>query len=227
LGVVLSYFWLTQKKYTASLLILILAGMVKYVSWLLLPIPLFYLLTAQAPLRNKFIQIGLVGGASFGIAEILYLPYGGLSWDVLRGLFHDMRLLLDVTSLLPGTLLLQYLFHFPLIVLRLIGIAFGEFALVLCLWKKRPALAYVLPFVLIFFFATPWFQPWYLTWIVMLLPLVIPIDYIPWLLVAFFCGTSLYIPGLIMTSIILGLASIYRYITNLPALRFSQTKNQE
>ncbi|MDI6734287.1 MAG: hypothetical protein QMD50_02225, partial [Patescibacteria group bacterium] len=87
----------------------------------------------------------------------------------------------------------------------------GFFAIYYCIQKNKPFLGYVLPFLLIFLFATPWFQPWYILWILPLLALFWPVEAI-----LFFSATLILmheaIPPLII-SLLIGPAILIIHLT--------------
>ncbi|MDI6820595.1 MAG: glycosyltransferase [Patescibacteria group bacterium] len=166
-SILISFFFFTRKKYELSTLSLIIGGFIKYAPWLLIPLPLFYLLKG-GNVKKNIIKIILGIGVFLLLAFIFYLPFG-FSEKNFVGLSVELSERSNYFFSLPSTIIFL-LFLNPLQI-KFLGIILGFFAIYYCIQKNKPFLGYLLPFLLIFLFATPWFQPWYVLWILPLLAL--------------------------------------------------------
>ena len=175
LSLLASYYFLLKKHHGASMMALILGGFVKYVPWFFLIIPVYYLLrdTRQGNKRfNTLIRLCVIGLFSLWL---FYLPFGGLNPQNLLGLSSQVENVGFSSQFLPGTTLVTVLFGTSFAQDRWFGIFLMLIALVWCLYKNKPLLAYTLPIIFLLFFGTPWFQPWYGLWVLPLFMLYAPV----------------------------------------------------
>lgn len=210
LAVLASYFFFLKKKYAISILTLVLGSLVKYTPAILILIPLYGLIISRKSIWNLFLKIILVGIASVSLAAVLYVPFGGIKSSNLESLIKQGNVSM-LSEHLPGTSVLLHYFPIPLDKLRLLGILIAEILIILCIKRRKFLSAYVLPFLVIFFFATPWFQPWYFLWILPLIFILWPSIWIV-LITAFLILTpELISPSIASLTLLAGVLS-YLYL---------------
>ncbi len=170
-----SYYFLLKKNYGLSMLALLLGGFIKYVPWLFLVIPAYYLLRGNSKAAQKFNIIAGTGAFGALLAWLLFLPFGGPKLGNIIGFTDQVEKLGMASQFLPGTELLIGLFGFSYFQIRLYGIVAAVALMLWCLYRNKPLLAFTVPLLFIFFFGTPWFQPWYGLWVLPLLALYLPL----------------------------------------------------
>ncbi|MFA5076105.1 MAG: hypothetical protein WC480_01670 [Patescibacteria group bacterium] len=176
LSIIASYYFLLKKNYNLSIIVLIIGGFIKFITWPLIIIPLWQLWQAQKNKPKVLINIALLFLLFVLLGVMLYLPFGS-PWDNLQNLNREAQIRAAwVNCLLPAAILYHYLEPAQL---RLIGLFLFLTTLIILVIRKKPLLAYVLPFIVFFIFGTPWFESWYLLWILPLLALISR----PWLLI--------------------------------------------
>lgn len=168
LGILLSYYLLTRKKFLLSIWLLIVVGFVKYISWLLIPIPVIALMRESINWRVKWATLFILTVLWGGLFYLLYLPYGSFNFHVFGQLEVIIRQGGLNHSLLGTAVIIRMLPAINLTALRLIGFGMGFFMIGWLAVRRRYLLAYTLPLSLILFFATPWFVPWYMCWLILL-----------------------------------------------------------
>lgn len=174
-----SLYFLLKKNYALSMIALVLGGLVKYISWIFLLIPLYYLIRdVHMNVRRKVLLFSGIALVAIALVFIAYLPFGGLSIKNLVGLSTQIERIGLPSVFLPGTALMLKLFQINFEQLRWLGMLAAIAVMALCLHRKRTLLAYTLPLIVIFFFATPWFQPWYGLWLLPLISLYLPLSII-------------------------------------------------
>jgi len=171
-GLTWSYLFLLERRYAASALALVVAGLVKYVTWLLVPVPLWFLLRDRGISLKTVRAAGgsLVAGA--GVVWLTYLPFGGVV-SAFRS--SELAEFLDQLGMrsqcLPGAFLLLETLPLSHGNLRTLGVGLATVTLAGCCWRDRRLQAFTWPLAALLFFATPWFQSWYALWILPLLAL--------------------------------------------------------
>lgn len=165
-AILASYYFLLNKKYDLSIITLLLGSLVKYSPLLLIVVPLFCWIKEEyhKPLK-LFVKLSVVFLILVGIVVISYAPFGGLTLSNFIGLSDQVDRIGLATEYLSGTAVVLKLFALSFKELRLLGIVLAMLIMAWSVWKKQTLKAYTIPFLAIFFFATPWFQPWYLLWI--------------------------------------------------------------
>ena len=196
-----SYYLLLKKNYMASMLVLIAGGAIKYTPLLFLLIPAWYLWQEKNLGVRRYYQLAVVGIFGIAAAVGLFLPFGGLSWKNFAGLSSQLDRIGLPAVQLPGTRFILGLFQFNYAQLHLLGFALVLALIVLCLKYKKPLLAYSLPLVGLFFFATPWFQPWYMIWILPLLMLSWPATAMVGISIFLMLTPELYTPATLSMSL--------------------------
>ncbi len=170
--VLLALYWAAKGKWVAVGPALVCSALVKYVTLILGPLFLVYVLTLPAPERRPALPRLLLGGAIAAVlAVVVYLPF----WDGLQT-FH-WTLIEGDKSITSTALLVQLLFTQPLagdasgsLSRLLMRVAFLiPYAIVLL--GVRPPLRRLeagcyQAMLLYVFIAAAWFRPWYLLWIV-------------------------------------------------------------
>jgi len=173
LSILGSYLLLISRKEVTSALCLILGGFVKFVPWILLPIPLLRLFTSRGARSSVAAALGLLfAGVALGAA--LYAPFG-FSSEVFAGLREEMTARGWSAFYWPGSALLASLFSMGPGDLRVAGLVAGLLALAIAMVRDRPAWGYTAPCAVILFFGTAWFHPWHALWIFPLLALLLPL----------------------------------------------------
>lgn len=165
-----SYWFLQKKNYAASMLALILGGFVKYIPWLFLLIPLWYLFKDKQLGAKRYTHLGIAAIMGVALTGLLYAPFGGFSWHNFAGLATQVENIGLASQYLPGTGLLIAFLQLNFAQLHWLGLGLALVVMIWCLYKNKTLLAYILPILVILFFATPWFQSWYSLWV---LPLMI------------------------------------------------------
>ena len=192
-----SYYFLLRKKYGLSILALFFGGLVKYSPLLLVVIPLFYWIKDEyhKPLR---LLGGLLITALITVAMVVisYSFFGGLTLANFIGLSTQIDRIGLETEYLSGTAVILKFFELSFKQLRLLGVVLAISAIAWCIRRGLALEAYVVPFLSILFFTTPWFQPWYLLWI---FPLILVAWPNPWFIVL--TSASLLMPELVSPSI--------------------------
>jgi hypothetical protein len=175
LTVLASCYFVLKKDFALSAVFLGFGAFIKYAPLLLLPIPCVYLIAEgrKRPLSTvcKFIGLALVGLSLF---IVLYMPFGGFTRDVYSGIQKQFANIGLPTQYLPGTTIVLEVFPMSFTSLYAWGLVLAITAEIACMARQKLLLAFTLPFLLIFFFASPWFQPWYVLWILPILALYLP-----------------------------------------------------
>lgn len=172
LALLAGYFFLLEKQYAASTAVLILGGLFKHVSWLLLPVPLFYAVKNRRSWRDiSSLSAVVLAGSILVIA--LYAFFGSLPSGDFPGITWQLTTASSPQSYLPGALLLAYLFGLDSTHINVGGLVLAPLILLLGLWlqKGRLFLSFTVPYLAVFFFGNAFFGPWYVLWILPLLAL--------------------------------------------------------
>ncbi len=164
-----SYYFLLKKNYWASMLMLIMGALVKYIPGLFLIIPLWYLWHSKLPTQEKYRQTSSALLVGIIATFVLFAPFGGFHLNNFLGLTAQVDRIGLPAVYLPGTNFILSVFHLDYAQLHWFGFILGLLLIVWCLRKNKPLLAYTVPSLAIFFFATSWFQPWYGLWVLPLL----------------------------------------------------------
>lgn len=172
LTVLASLYFFLKKGFALSALLLVIGTFIKYAPLLLLPLPCVYLIAhgRRRPLWTvcTFIVLALVALSLF---FVLYLPFGGFTPEVYAGIQKQFANIGLPTEYLPGTTIVLEIFPMSFSSLYVWGLVLAIAAEIVCLARQKLLLAFTLPLLLIFFFASPWFQPWYVLWILPILAL--------------------------------------------------------
>ena len=171
-GILVSYFCLQKMKFTSSIAALILAGSVKFIPWILLPIPIFVLWRSSASRWSKLRTTLFSIACGSLLFAVMYAPYG---WTALNppGLITEMTIRGETSSMLPGSLLLSALFHLSVTQLRIAGTLLFGVTMAYFLYRQKITHAYVIPILVLFFWGTSWFMSWYILWVLLLLPFLV------------------------------------------------------
>ncbi len=209
-----------RKKYSLSIGVLLLAGFVKYVSFLLLPIPIILAFRHD---WKQGVRLALVSMILLLTGILLfYAPFGGFAIDMLTGITDefDNRGAILVTGF-PGAILASA-FSLSGATLRMIGIGMmvalgGFFA-----WQKKPIAAFSWPIVLLFLVGTPWMMTWYLLWILPALVLVLS----EWLIVATSIAFILLFLPEVLYFIAISFFLILAYAIDMSVRKIFKKKNE-
>jgi len=169
----LSYFFVLQKKNILSVCFLIIGGFFKFSTFFLLPVPIFYILLKHEKWQYKVYKITLALVIFISVGLLLYAPFG-YSFSNLDGFINQVNNFDAVGTYLPGTFLITHWFHPDRFALRFVGLMAAFASIAWYLRKDKLVLTYTVPYLIIFFFTTIWFQPWYVLWIFPLLFLYLP-----------------------------------------------------
>ncbi|MFA5995505.1 MAG: glycosyltransferase [Patescibacteria group bacterium] len=209
LGIIVSYYLLLRKKYSGSILVLLLAGLVKYVSWFLMPIPLYYWLKTKTNMSGKMISLITILVGCAVIVMLAYYPFGNVL-SSLTGISNEVTERGNEPYFTIGAYWLTELFHVTISQIRLLGLVVALLVMWLCLKFKKDWLAYTMPYVAILLLSTTWFQPWYGLW---LLPLFI--IYLPIPLLILFTTCLLFTPTVLrpleISVIFVGVLGLYLF----------------
>jgi hypothetical protein len=206
LALLAAYYAFLKEEYPVSALFLIIGGFVKYVPWLFLPVPIVY--SFIRPRKNvawAIFDVVVLAFAGASAAYILYMPFGGLGWQVFAGLQKQLDAIGLATEYLPGTAVLLKFFPMSFSTLYKVGMGLALAVEALFIFRKKPLIAFTMPVLVVFFFACPWFQPWYALWV---LPLIL--CYVPPVAFAFFSvflllTPELYSPSFMSLTFLVGL----------------------
>lgn len=207
-----SYYFLLKRNYSASMLALLFGGFVKYVPWLFLIIPAYYLLRDVNQGNKRFVSLVKVCALGVFSAWLLYFPFGGLRPQNLVGLSSQVANVGFPTQFLPGTTLVSQFFGMSFAQNRWFGIFFALAVMAWCLYKNKKVLAYTFPIIFILFFGTPWFQPWYGLWVLPLLVLYLPMEVIVITCIFFLITPELVSPSI--AAIQISAYTAYLYAAN-------------
>lgn len=174
LFMLLGYLFLIKKNNLISAVFLILGGLTKFSTFFILPIPVLCILMSNEKWQNKLYKIVGAGITFVLLILIFYAPFG-YSISNLNGFINQVNNFDAVGTYLPGTFLITHWFYPSRFALRFVGLMAALASILWYLKKDKPVLAYTVPYLIIFFFATIWFQPWYVLWIFPLLFLYLPI----------------------------------------------------
>lgn len=174
LSVLLSYYFLLQKNFTYSFFSLLLGGFIKFVPWLLVPIPLFLGVTHYKNFLERLRFLSFVTFTAIICFFIFYFPFGITPFS--SSGFIDEILAREAPQFsLLGTTLFTRAFDFSVPEFRVLSIVFGFLIMAFFLRQKKHLLAYTMPYVFILFFTTPWVAPWYGFWFLPLTALLLPL----------------------------------------------------
>ena len=179
-----SLYLLSREKYGFSILALAACGLVKYSPFMIMFAPVYLAIR-----KYGFKKIGqLLAGLVVSVALVIsvYHPFDATIRGIIK-LVLGINLQGLATEFLPGTTMLIQYFHMTPSHLRIFGIVAAIAVLVWALHKKKIALAYTMPFIVFFFFATTWFQAWYVLWLM-------PVIFLAWPSVAVVLMTALLLP---------------------------------
>lgn len=171
-GILLSYYFLLKRGYAWSIAALLVVGLVKYIPWFIIPVPLFFWMKAQSTWPRKLWVVFGTGCASIVFIFLAYAPFG-FSLLNLAGITNEFSQRGTEVSAIYLAYLLEYGIHLSISQIRLISLAAGLIAMGWSLKRGKILLGYTLPYIAILLFTT-WFQPWYLLWIFPLLALYVP-----------------------------------------------------
>jgi predicted membrane-bound dolichyl-phosphate-mannose-protein mannosyltransferase len=229
LGICVSFYYCNNRRYAASIFSLLLAGLVKYVTWFLIPIPLYYWLKQQNKKRLK--QIGIVCGVIIGAVVLISLAYTpfGFSLKTLTGITTEMTTRANKPYYTIGTYLFNSLLPLTVAQTRLVGIII---AIIIMYWltrKQKTIYAYTVPFIIIWLIGTTWFQPWYVLWILPLLLLYVSDSVIIILTMALLLTPTTQRP-LEMSTIFVGVLGVYlfsKYLSGVILKRYRITDHAD
>ncbi len=174
-GITLSYYFFLTRKFSVSTIILLIAGFIKYIPWLLAIIP-YTERMIEARSWDEKIKVTIFYLLIFiGLGFVLYAPFG-LPWQNASGL--GQKLVADKHNLfqLPGTYLISLLPFVNNIILRIASIFVGVLLIGYFVYKRKFVHSWILPYVVILGFTTPWFMPWYALWIYPLLGIFVSLN---------------------------------------------------
>src|SRR3989344_779780 len=187
-SITLSYYFLLKEKDTLSFVSLILGFAVKYITVVLLPIPLIRLLLSRKSVKTKIQEVALMVLISAAIVVISYAPFLKDGWNVPPGLKFQ-AMFSHYTVMAFPTYLIQVLTRVNPIHLKLFGFFAGAGVAGMLSLKGKYLEAYVIPVLLILFTTTTWLVSWYFLWIFPLLLLFRERSHIVVSLYILFLGT--------------------------------------
>lgn len=174
-GITLSYYFFITRQFSASTTVLLVTGFVKYIPWLLAVIPYIERMRETNSWVERIKMTILYALIFTGVGFILYLPFG-LPWQNMSGL--EQELITDKRNLfqLLGTYLISLLPFVNNLILRLASIFIGVGMVLYFIYKAKTIQSYVVPFMVILGFTTPWFMPWYALWTYPLLGILVSLN---------------------------------------------------
>jgi glycosyltransferase involved in cell wall biosynthesis len=183
-SILLSYYFFLKKNYVASVFSLLGGGLIKYISLILIPIPLLRIVFGEK--RNKAKTLLIIGIVSCVVLFAAYYPFG-LRPELFRGIENEITQRAGVYDSTFGSLILYQLTKNVAIV-KLVGIVIAIVSTFIFSKSDSP-LRYVVPFVILFCIGAPWFMPHYIVW-------VIPLSFLlfPWWIIAM-CTFVMYMLG--------------------------------
>lgn len=206
LGIVASYYCTLRSQFFRSIILLVLAGYVKYLAWFLLPIPIIYWVLQKKNKTSLLIAIAATVGFFLIAGSILYAPFG-LTIDSFFGLNGEIVHRFSQQNILLGSWLfsffVSYITSLEVIYVRAFGAILAVIAFIYTLRRRKLVSAYILPFSLLLFFGTPWFQTWYALWVIFFWPYKIRPESFILLSVALLCIPNI-LPALIMSMLAVG-----------------------
>ncbi len=167
--ILFAFYFLRQKKYFGSLLFLVLGVAIKYVSIVLFPVPLVFLLREHGFLKTVRVLslVGCVVAAIWGVAFFLF----GKAVILPQGLVLSSLIVAQYQFSMLGSILIMKWLSLKdglsniFLTIKVLGIGVATFLSFVFAYFKKEKEAFVWPYVIMFFFATPWFWPWYFLWI--------------------------------------------------------------
>ncbi len=198
LSILLSYYFFLKKNYIASIFSLLGGGLIKYISLILVPIPLMKLILEKK--QNKIITLLIIGIISCIIIFAAYYPFG-LTPKLFQGIENELTQRFGTYESSFGSLILLQLTK-NVAAVKLIGVTLAVISTFFYIKSKSP-LRYIFPFIIIYCIGVPWFMPHYIVWI-------IPLSFIlfPWWIIAistfiiYLLGPSLVLPTSYVTLLI-------------------------
>lgn len=211
--VVAAIYLFLKKKFLLTFLFLLLSALIKYITFLLMPVFLIFLFREILSSKKKIEILASTAVVLAIVAVILYLPYWE-GFQIFRGLIDQSK----ITTVLNLSLFPSFALGFLLIfkktlswsieyLMQIVGItAIVAFAGVyLCqlkkIWKQQDNLIYRSFLILLMYvlYASVYVQPWYFLWF---LSLAVIID-------------RKYFPSFIFISTIFGLLFYFFYIVSV------------
>ncbi len=184
LSILLSYYFFLKKNYVASIFSLLGGGLIKYISLILIPIPLMKIILQKK--QNKIITLLIISTVSCIIIFAAYYPFG-LTPKLFQGIENELTQRSGMYESSFGSLILLQLTR-NIAAVKLIGIVVAVISTFFYIKSNSP-LRYIFPFIIIYSIGVPWFMPHYILWI-------IPLSFIlfPWWITAI-CTFILYLLG--------------------------------
>lgn len=170
-----SYCLFSRGYYGASGFTLVVGGLIKYVPWLILPLPIIYLLKENVPLQRKIRKLMWWASAALGLMLLSYAPFGGITFQNASGLQFYFTSLGFESAGLPAAVLLAKVFSLTIMELAGVGAVLSVMVPWWCIRAKRPLLGYALPYGVYLACGTLWFQAWYILWILPFLYFLAPL----------------------------------------------------
>jgi len=183
-SILLSYYFFLKKNYVASIFSLLGGGLIKYISLILIPIPLTRIVFGEK--RNKLKTLLIIGIVSCIIVFAAYYPYG-IRPELFRGIESELTQRAGAFNSTFGSLVLLQITN-NIAIVKLIGVG-AAIVSTFFFNKSDSALRYVVPFIILVGIGAPWFVPNYILW-------VIPLSLIlfPWWIIAI-CTFVIYCLG--------------------------------
>jgi hypothetical protein len=168
LFITLSYYHLVEKKYTYSFVWLLLGFLTKYITLILLPIPVIAILKSDKVPKEKFVGVFKLTSIAIVLLVLCYLPFKSNLAALASGAKYQTTLTSPSQMTFITYFLIQYVVK-NLYLLKLLGFLIGFFLAVLLAFKRKYLEAYTLPILAVLLFATNWIMSWYFLWILPLL----------------------------------------------------------
>lgn len=200
LAVVAGFALLIKKRPWWSACVLVLGGFIKYVPWLLLPVPLLEIAAADIPLSRRLRQFAFLTVFAVTGGLLLYAPFGW-SWHALMPIGKEWSERLHPGFMLVGTFFLYTFTGWNASTLRMIGLLTFALLVAWFAFRRKPVLGFTIPFFVLWSFFTPWFQPWYALWILPVMALLLPFGMLArWSIALFFMAEpfSPLLPSLVL-----------------------------
>jgi hypothetical protein len=167
LGLTAGYYFFANKRHVMSLWMLTIAGLGKFVSVVLVPLPILGIIYGRSLSRaQKLRQLLLAGAGSLFASTLVFAPFG--LKEALSGISIMTSFRLPSYESV-GSLLLMDGLGVSVLAVRILGAGLAVGAGAYLFRQKQSPRQFIIPIAVFLFMGFAVFQPWYLLWI---LPLI-------------------------------------------------------
>lgn len=189
--ILMGFIYYTRRNTIASLYVISIAVLIKYVPFILFPVIFYREFTSVKNINKKIITI-LIAITLCILNIIVFFSFFFEGKETFKGLYYQLNI--PLSNNIDIGYYFTYFLGIDKLTFKLMGFIISALIAIYLSYKNKLPHSFTYPFIFVFLFVATYFQGWYVLWIFPLLFIIFPFSTILIITVALVMISSIFTP---------------------------------